>query len=180
MAQPIDNCQATKASTYAPVCATTERRASRTSRIWYQYQPGFDGLSVVQVILRALSPKVQSGSSKGKDCCRSFAGRGKSMAYHTANGGRKHLGSFPPGVGLTRARMGISCEPIDVGLMWMKGWRCTECGHEDDPLYRHNCYLRQGASEVSMIASELGRGLRAAGIEALPRDPADRLAPQTL
>jgi hypothetical protein len=49
--------------------------------------------------------------------------------------------------------------------MWIKGWRCTECGHEDNPLYRHNCYLRQGASEMPMIASDLGRGLRAAGIE---------------
>ena len=43
-------------------------------------------------------------------------------------------------------------DPDETGLMWMKGWRCPACGQEDNPLPRHNCYLRQGASEVSMIA----------------------------
>jgi hypothetical protein len=74
--------------------------------------------------------------------------------------------------------MGISCEPIDGGLMWMKGWRCTECGHEDNPLYRHNSFVR-GASEVSMMASDWDADSVPLGIEALPRDPPDRLAPQT-
>ena len=45
-------------------------------------------------------------------------------------------------------------DPDETGLMWMKGWRCSECGHEDNPLPRHNCYLRQGASQVSMIAPD--------------------------
>ena len=27
------------------------------------------------------------------------------------------------------------------GLMWMKGWRCTQCGHATDPLIYANCRM---------------------------------------
>ena len=27
------------------------------------------------------------------------------------------------------------------GLIWMKGWRCTQCGHATDPLIYANCRL---------------------------------------
>ena len=55
-------------------------------------------------------------------------------------------------------------DPDETGLMWMKGWRCPACGHEDNPLPRHNCYLRQGASPGIHDCPRLGRGLRAAGM----------------
>ena len=37
-------------------------------------------------------------------------------------------------------------DPAETGLMWMKGWRCDECGHDYNALHRHNCLLRQGLS----------------------------------
>jgi hypothetical protein len=43
-------------------------------------------------------------------------------------------------------------DPDETGWMW-KGWQCAACGHEDNRLHRHNCYLRE-AAQVSMIAPD--------------------------
>lgn len=41
----------------------------------------------------------------------------------------------------------------EMQAIWMNGWRCVRCGHDDDASSRHNCHLRQRTFQVMpMIA----------------------------
>ncbi len=36
----------------------------------------------------------------------------------------------------------------EMRAIWMQGWRCVRCGHDDGPFPRHHCHLRQNTPQA--------------------------------